>query len=180
MCGYGATKCAGLVRQNARMWCDKMWWVWCDEMWGYGASKCAGIMRSAAIVRRNAAMVRRDGVEMATTSDDRSTRSNYICEQLRFLLTRTAFQSEALICTIETEIKCKSWLKCCDSVKTRFLSLQKDTCCLLSLLVHHQVIVALLVTRKCLMHNGAIRWRISIFVKVVWRIFAIVFTVSEI
>ena len=90
-CGYGATKCAGFMRQNVRMWCGKIWLVWCDEMCGYGASKCAGMLRSAgmvrrsaAIVRRSASMVRRNGDEMATTSDDRSTRSNYICDSCDF------------------------------------------------------------------------------------------------
>ena len=36
---YGATKCAGLVHQNVRMWCGKMWWV--------GATKCAGTVRQS-------------------------------------------------------------------------------------------------------------------------------------
>ena len=127
MCGYGATKCAGLVRQNVRMWCDKMWWVWYDEMCVFGSAKYADIMRSAGMMRRSAAMVRRKGDEMAITSDDRSTRSNYICDQLWFLFIKTAFQEVALICTIKTETKCKSSLKCCDCDKTRFLSLQKGS-----------------------------------------------------
>ena len=55
----------------------------------YGASKCAGMRRGAEMVRRNAAMVQRsaarvrwNGDEMAKTSDDRWTKSNYIHKQL--------------------------------------------------------------------------------------------------
>ena len=42
------------------------------------------------------------------------------------------------------------------------------------------LIVALLITRRYLIHYGVIRWRISTSEKVVERIFAISHTVSEI
>ena len=74
-------------------------------MRGYGASKCAGIMRnegmkrqSAAMRRWSATMVRRNGDEMATTSDGRSTRLQlYLRTTVIFILKKTAFQSVTLI-----------------------------------------------------------------------------------
>ena len=42
MCGFGATKCAALARQNVRIWCDKM----CV----YGVTKYAGLVRWSALV----------------------------------------------------------------------------------------------------------------------------------
>ena len=114
MCGCGAAKCGGYGAPKC----------------AYGASNCAGIMRSAGMMRRSAAMVRRRAEMVRRNSDHERRQIHKIELYLRTVLIfikETVFQSVALNCTIKTGTKCKSWLKSCDSHKTRFLLLQKGS-----------------------------------------------------
>ena len=90
---YGATKCAGLVRQNNVDVVRQNAVGMVRRNVRYGASQCVGIIRcqnsatDCGNVRWYAAMVRRNSDGKATkwrprSSDDKSTRFNYICEQL--------------------------------------------------------------------------------------------------
>ena len=159
-----ATVPRGTVLRNVR--------IRCDEMCGFSASKCANVVRLNMVgmvrryvrvrcikVCRYAAKCRNGATERGNPATERQRNGDHerqdriIFANNCYFYLKTAFQSEALMCTIITGIKCKSWLKCCDSDSCHY---KKGPRCLLSLLVHHQVgliIVALLITWKSLMHK---------------------------
>ena len=131
------------------------------------------VRRSAAMVRRHAVMVPRNG-----DHERRQIDKIELCLRsvVTFLLKILHFNRWHWFVQWKLELNVNLYLSVVIPIKPDSCHCRKGPWCLLSLLVHHQVI---LITRKCVMHNGAIRWRIWTSVKVVWRIFAMVHTVSE-
>ena len=104
MCGFDASKCADVVRQNVVGLVQRNVRVLCVKMCAY-AAKC----RNGATEGENGETERCHGKTEWRRNGDRDLRQiDKIELYLRTVVIFIAFQLVTLICTIKTEIECKS------------------------------------------------------------------------